>query len=69
MRLLLASTVLLLSFSLAEAATCFKISKPLIQSRIQKAQQVQCCCQTRQGTTCCASVSFCGGWVPGCYCG
>ncbi len=69
MRLLLATTALLLSFSLAEAATCFKISKPINQSRVQLVQQVQCCCRTFNGGQCCAMVSCCsGGFVPGCSC-
>lgn len=68
MRLLLASAALLLSLSSASAATCFKISKPVNQSRIQLAQQVQCCCRTFNGGQCCAMVSFCGGFVPGCIC-
>jgi len=27
-----------------------------------------CCCNTYGGGTCCANVSFCSGFVPGCVC-
>ena len=27
-----------------------------------------CCCTNQQGYTCCADVSFCGGFIPGCFC-
>jgi len=29
---------------------------------------VLCCCRTQGGGQCCANVSFCGGFVPGCFC-
>jgi hypothetical protein len=29
---------------------------------------VLCCCSTYGGGQCCANVSFCGGFVPGCLC-
>jgi len=29
---------------------------------------VLCCCRTQGGGQCCANVSFCGGYVPGCMC-
>lgn len=28
---------------------------------------VLCCCNTRNGQ-CCAEVTFCGGFIPGCFC-
>ena len=29
---------------------------------------VLCCCRTSGGGQCCANVSYCGGFVPGCFC-
>jgi hypothetical protein len=29
---------------------------------------VLCCCSKSDGNMCCAETSFCGGYVPGCYC-
>jgi hypothetical protein len=30
--------------------------------------KVTCCCRVTGGNQCCAEVSFCGGFIPGCYC-
>ena len=29
---------------------------------------VECCCRTANGGTCCGIVTFCGGFIPGCFC-
>ena len=42
-------------------------SKQSLLSDGQVAQQVLCCCQTRNGQ-CCKYVGFCGGFIPGCLC-
>jgi hypothetical protein len=30
--------------------------------------QVECCCATITGGTCCGIVSFCSSFIPGCMC-
>ena len=30
--------------------------------------EVLCCCKTYSGGLCCASTTFCGSFVPGCFC-
>jgi hypothetical protein len=32
------------------------------------ANNVMCCCPTSNGGQCCKYVSFCGGFIPGCFC-
>lgn len=34
----------------------------------QQAGLVLCCCPTWNGGQCCASVSYCGSFIPGCFC-
>jgi hypothetical protein len=29
---------------------------------------VLCCCRTQGGGQCCANVSYCSSYVPGCFC-
>lgn len=32
------------------------------------ANNVLCCCQKDDGGQCCKYVTFCGGFIPGCFC-
>jgi hypothetical protein len=42
-------------------------TKSILNADGQVANQVLCCCQAQRGQ-CCAYVSFCSSFIPGCFC-
>ena len=55
------------------ALGAFFIPIPAVEAHCRQpfktsAGEVLCCCPTYGGGQCCAYVSFCGSYVPGCNC-
>lgn len=66
-KLMLIGVVVLLAlvapvFFIAPASQCEGYSGQIV------ANKVLCCCDTWSGGQCCAWVTYCGSFIPGCYC-
>ena len=60
-------SVLMLVFVVVVITTPSSPSGTTCPSPVPVRGSVLCCCQTFNGM-CCAYVTFCGGFVPGCFC-